>query len=112
MGDMVRVLLNPGNGAFTGAIDYPGPSFTNVIVAADMNGDGLPDLVANKEAKSSVTVMLNVGNGAFGLPTRHDSAGNTRSIAVTDLNGDGRPDVVSANTDESAVGVLLNICSP
>ena len=59
-GNSVSVLMNPGNGTFTGAVDYPGPSFVNVIVAADLNGDGLLDVVAANTNESTVSVLLNI----------------------------------------------------
>jgi hypothetical protein len=44
----VSLFLNEGNGTFASALHYPTGPGANAIVAADLNGDGAPDLaVAN-----------------------------------------------------------------
>lgn len=73
----------------------------NFVVAADVNGDGFPDIVV--ATNNGVTVMLNNGNGTFGAPSL-DVGGDyatwgvsSESVAVADVNGDGLPDIVVTN---------------
>jgi Na+-translocating ferredoxin:NAD+ oxidoreductase RnfD subunit len=66
-------------------------------VAADLNGDGRPDLVVT--TADGIKLLWNRGNGTFGEGAR--TAGMTASgwytgLAVADVNGDGRPDVFVA----------------
>ena len=70
-------------------------------VAADLNGDGRPDLVVT--TTNGVDLLWNDGDGTFTEGAR--AAGMTASgwyagAAVADVNGDGRPDVfVAGYTD-------------
>ena len=62
--------------------------------AADLNGDGRPDLIVT--TTTGIKLLWNNGNGTFSEGAR--AAGMTASgwytgVAVADVNGDGRPDV-------------------
>ncbi len=62
-------------------------------VAADLNGDGHPDLVVT--TTTGVELLLNNGDGTFtarALPAH----GWYTGAAVADVNGDGRPDIFVA----------------
>jgi hypothetical protein len=39
------VLLNNGNGTFAAKVSYPAGTWPEAVAAADLNGDGKPDLV-------------------------------------------------------------------
>src|SRR5262249_44756319 len=68
------------------------------VAAADLNGDGIPDLVVGG---STITVLLGTGGGSFGPRTDYPGVGR---IAIGDLNGDHRPDVVTGNAVYLGVG--------
>ena len=74
------------------------------LAAADMNGDGRPDIVA--AAGRGIDVLRGRSRGRFASATRVVLGHRPSAIALGDLNGDGRPDVVTANTD-GTVSVLL-----
>ncbi len=66
-------------------------------VAADLNGDGRPDLVVT--TTSGVDLLWNNGNGTFTEGARQsgiDPSGWYTGAAVADVNGDGRPDLFVA----------------
>src|SRR5262249_47032901 len=68
------------------------------IVAADLNADGIPDLVTvNYISGNSVSVLLGNGDGTFGLPQTLPVGYFPYSVAVADVNGDGKPELVVCN---------------
>jgi hypothetical protein len=93
--------------------------YRTTFVVADMNGDGLPDLVSSTEdlvAYNSTGVWLNTGNLTFngslgGYP--HNAGPYPVSVAAADLNGDGLGDVVLGNGGNwHVVTVVLNDGNP
>jgi hypothetical protein len=113
----VAVLLGNGNGTFQPTVLYDsGAPDANGVTVADVNGDGVPDLlVANRCVSCNggvLGVLLGNGDGTFQPPVTY-ATGGTYSVwvSVADLNGDGISDVVVANenldTAEGSVAVLL-----
>jgi hypothetical protein len=112
-GDNLTVFFQTAPRQFPAAPDLTlGSTLTNRhpadVEVADLNGDGLLDLIAANELTVDVAVFLQVGPGQF--PTSPnllvDTPGsNLSAVAVADLNGDGRLDftVASRGTDDLAV---------
>ena len=76
----------------------------NQVVAADIDGDGKPDLVfADLSASGNAILMLQSASavGAFATPVNLSTGAMTASVAVGDLNGDGKADIVTANFDSN-----------
>ncbi len=104
---------------FSQAVNYqPGNNLPSSIFLADVNGDGLLDVVvANQDqasGKGAVSVFLGNGDGTLQTPVNYDTGGGTAvAVFVMDLNGDGLPDIVVADQNggpngDGAVSVLLN----
>jgi hypothetical protein len=116
------VLLGNGDGTFQSAVSYDSGGVAAVsVAAADVNGDGKPDLlVANcgtsggsSCATGTVGVLLGNGDGTFQSVASYASGGfYANSVAVADVNGDGRPDLQVANRGsgtDGSVGVLISV---
>jgi hypothetical protein len=108
----LSVFLGDGSGNFTPApggpfLAGPGPQ---TLQMADVNGDGIPDLVVSGGSHSGVTVLLGDGFGRFS-PSSYSpfTGGSINGFAVIgDFNGDGRVDVVQTMpTVPSTVTVTL-----
>jgi hypothetical protein len=84
------------------------PFFVSRIVAADLNGDGLDDLIMADGSGNDVAVSLQMPGGSFGTPVEFPTGLAPADIAVADENGDGRPDLVVSSATGGNVTVLLN----
>ena len=77
------------------------------MAVADVNGDGIPDLVVANKTSSSVSVLLGNGDGTFQAQQTFAAGPGPTSVAVGDVNGDGNPDIAVADYSGSTVSVLL-----
>lgn len=89
----VRALLFDAGFHFLSENDYPA---NGVLALADLNGDGMLDIIAGSHA--GVTVLLGKGGTSFQAPSVYGATAflQITAIAVGDLDGDGKPDVVVA----------------
>jgi hypothetical protein len=103
------IFWNDGTGRFAiaGTPVGPGTSQIRAAVAADINGDGTPDLVVGDE-RDGLFLYAGAGPRTFRSPVRLGAGtGAPYSIAVADLNRDGMPDVV-VGRQEAAGSILFN----
>jgi hypothetical protein len=104
----VDVLLNRGNGRFEFAPSspYTAGGEANATLSADVNRDGIPDLIA--ASVNSVTLLLGSANGftnAVGSP--FPAGPGAYKLAGGDLNEDGGMDFVASSFESDAVTLLL-----
>jgi len=79
-------------------------------VLADLNGDGIPDLIVANTGGNNVLVYPGLPGGGFG-PAMNDGNGfpvGTNPVAVIVANLNGRPDLIVANKSSNDVSILLN----
>ena len=110
--NVVSVLLNNGSGGFSSRTDYDLTSDApESLVAADLNGDGKPDLAVVCRGvidSSCLNVFLNKGNGTFTAATAYALGTQPYSMTAADFDGNGTMDLAVANEWDNTVSVLLN----
>ena len=95
-GGQSLIFWNDGTGKFSAAPVPVGPTESNVraAVAADIDGDGIVDLVVG-DAKTGMFIYRGKGRRTFAEPVAlGDKSGAPYSIGVIDLNRDGKLDLV------------------
>ena len=95
------IFWNDGSGRFSAAPSKVGPehSWIRAAAAADINGDGIPDLVVGDE-RAGMFLYLGAGHRRFDAPVPlGGGSGAPYAIATADLNRDGRPDIVVGRQD-------------
>src|SRR5882757_978737 len=129
-------ILSPAQAAdstnrfgFTGPEIFPIDNQISLLRSADLNGDGLNDLVVVNNSRSKINLLYNqtgstnkAKSAAEGtkkemneLPPdarfRIESIASEKrisSLVVTDLNGDGKPDIAYYGGDPKELVVLYN----
>jgi hypothetical protein len=113
----IAVALGNGDGTFQTPNLYSttNQNFYNfeqpeptIVQNADMNGDGILDLVYNNADFGTMGVLLGNGDGTFGVPNEYPTGSYDIALTIADVNGDGAPDVVTADDGSDGVTVLLN----
>jgi hypothetical protein len=80
------------------------------VALADLNGDGIAELIVANSGGNDVLVYPGLGNGQFG-PELNGGKGfftGTDPVGVTVANLNGRPDLIVADRGSNDVTILLN----
>jgi hypothetical protein len=90
---LVRILRNAGDGRFEPPVDLEVAPQAYRLAAADLDGDGRPDLAVTA-LPSVLSILRNGGGGAFEPPRNEISPGSCSAIAPADIDGDGDQDLM------------------
>jgi hypothetical protein len=78
------------------------------LTAADLNADGLLDLIEVNSLGSGVTMFVNTGDPANFQAQQLNLSFEASDLAVGDIDGDGRPDLVATSQSSNQVEVFIN----
>ena len=102
-----RVLLSV---AFGAAQVIAPAADADSVYAADLDGDGDPDVISASADANTIAWYENLGGGSFG-PARTITAASVgaRAAYAADLNGDGRPDILSVSNRSEQIAWYENL---
>jgi hypothetical protein len=75
------------------------------LLWADVNGDGLPDLLVAEPDSGQISIYLQQPDGSLAAPKTFPTLAGISDLAVADWNGDGKPEIFMLSADERQVGV-------
>lgn len=99
------------DGASEGGFAVPRTLLTvppcSALAAADLNRDGISDLIFAEDQNDTVTIALGDGYGGFGRIDSLPDYFRPGALAAADVNGDGRSDLISVSGTLKQVAVTL-----
>jgi hypothetical protein len=102
LADSENVLIGDGTGVFSA----PQPPYTETdcpFLAADVNGDGIQDLIS---PGTPTAVFLGNGDGTFTQKAQANALDSCFAVTA-DFNGDGKLDLASVDTITAAVSIAF-----
>lgn len=106
LGSLYRVLSD-GLGGFLS----PSPSLnslpTGKLFLADIDGDGVPDVINLDEVLGLLTVRLGLGNSTFDTGISFNTGLLPSDAIIYDINLDGLSDILVVNADGDSIDVYL-----
>ncbi len=82
------------------------------MVIADLNGDGISDLIVANTGGNDVFVYLGLGHGQFAPPQQFFTGTAPVGLTVADLTGNGLPDLIVANSGSNDITILARDENP
>jgi hypothetical protein len=109
LGRTVAVLINKadGTGNFNKPVLYPAGRAPRGIVAGDLRGIGIQDLVVANNLGNDVSIFLGNGDGTFQPAVDYAAHTHPKSVAVGYFSNDGHLDIACANHDSNDVSILI-----
>jgi hypothetical protein len=111
----INTTVTPGAITFGPRIDYNDFNHGQQVVAADLDGDGRPDLVIADFSAGKIEVYQNLSTAGYLLPGPEMDfpVGQYPSfVSVADMDGDGKPDIAVANQSSETVTLYHNYSTP
>lgn len=99
----IAVMLGNGDGTFQAPVTYATDELPTGLTVADLNGDGVPDVVATG---NQIDVFIGKGDGTFANEVSYNGGNFPGYVIVADINGDGKVDIVASAEGTAATGAI------
>ncbi|HEV8265772.1 MAG TPA: VCBS repeat-containing protein [Gemmatimonadales bacterium] len=103
----VTVWFGAGGGTLGNRIDLVSGLVPYHVDVADMNGDGVDDVVVANASDSTVSVLTSNGDGTLHPAVAFPAGPYPNSLAIGDFDGNGALDVAATNGNYGWVSLLL-----
>ncbi len=115
-GNNILVYRGLGGGRFGPPVNGPQGFFVGTdpvgVTVADVNNDGIPDLVVSNKGSNDISILFGKGQGAAWTleagPRLKTGAGPVATV-VQDVNGDRVPDILVSNSQSNNVTLLPGV---
>ena len=107
----ISVLLASAGGGFQTAQNFSAGIGPRSLILADLNGDGVRDVLTANRFSEDLTLLRGNGQGGFGPPENFGFLLDTDPWDVTagDFDRDGIPDLATANNQSDNVAIRLGL---
>jgi hypothetical protein len=78
-----------------------------MVIVADFNGDGRPDLAVSDPQNDSIDILLGSSNGGFVLSGEFTTGSYPTALVAADFNGDKKLDLAVVDGDSGTISILL-----
>lgn len=104
----VAIVRSAGTGVASAAqlTTSPASSLLMSGVSADVNRDGIPDLLLGSRGAGALAVWQGSSSGGFDTGVTVKAANNSEAVAVGDLDGNGTLDAILASYTDGSLSVL------
>jgi hypothetical protein len=108
-GGQLLILLGNGDGTFATPVSYTLSAAATQLLAADVNGDSYPDVIALL-SNGTFAVLFNSGNGSggFASPVYYNCNG-VDNLAVGDFFRNGRVHIAASRSYSGGVFIYENL---
>jgi hypothetical protein len=77
------------------------------VTIADLNNDGIPDLIVANNSDNTVSVLLGNPDGSYQSQQTYSVGASPDAMAAADLTGNGKLDLIVANFTDGTLSVLM-----
>jgi FG-GAP-like repeat len=96
----MTIALGTPEGTFVPSLVYGDFSNATTVAVADVDRDGILDVVTGGSGAQQVSLRRGNGDGTVQLPLVVDHLPQQSDLAIADLDLDGRPDVIAVGTHD------------
>ena len=108
---LLTIFHGGSGGSLTQTVQYQVPANLSpaFVQTADLNGDGILDLIISKEFTPELEIWYGNGNATFALNQVLQINTPSPDFALGDVNGDGSVDIITSQSDDTSAQVVVYV---